>query len=96
MSYEDIITIIFVAVQVVKKEVIVHRPKTPPQAKLGLGTLDMDCAGVGHPPPGRVLTANTHVSKTWGTVVTWATRLRWATRWTGSRAGGDDGKRQVK
>jgi hypothetical protein len=30
MSYEDIVAIIFVAVQVVKKEVIVHRPKTRP------------------------------------------------------------------
>jgi hypothetical protein len=34
MSYEDIITIIFVAVQVVKKEVIVHRPKNPPKQSL--------------------------------------------------------------
>jgi hypothetical protein len=50
MSYEDIITIIFVAVQVVKKEVIVHRPKTPPKQRLDGDTLDMNCAGVGHPP----------------------------------------------
>ena len=34
MSYEDIVTIIFVAVHDVKKEVIVHRPKTPPKQSL--------------------------------------------------------------
>jgi hypothetical protein len=51
MSYEDICTIIFVAVQVVKKEVIVHRAKTPPKQSLDGGTLDVDRAGVG-PPPG--------------------------------------------
>ena len=34
MSYEDIFTIIFVAVQVVKKEVIVRRAKTPPKQSL--------------------------------------------------------------
>ena len=50
MSYEDITTIIFVAVQVVKKESHSSPTKKPAQAKLGRGTLDMDCAGVGHPP----------------------------------------------
>ena len=43
MSYEDIITIIFVAVQVVKKEVIVHRPKT------SVGPIPSDTVKVGHP-----------------------------------------------
>jgi len=41
MSYEDIITIIFVAVQVVKKEVIVHRPKT------SVGPIPSDTVKVG-------------------------------------------------
>jgi len=34
MSYEDMMMIIFVAVEVVKKEVLVHRRKTAPKKSL--------------------------------------------------------------